>query len=87
WMSFGGNDSFYWKTYVPMMESILADSSGKEQETSSQVSSAAEKDGISYPSRVNGEQFEVFEDGEWKEFTVKGVNMGMAKPGTFPGEA
>lgn len=87
WMSFGGNDSFYWKTYVPMMESILADSLAKEQETASQVSTAAEKDGISYPSRVNGEQFEVFEDGEWKEFTVKGVNMGMAKPGTFPGEA
>nr|WP_254177978.1 MULTISPECIES: hypothetical protein [unclassified Planococcus (in: firmicutes)] len=87
WMSFGGNDSFYWKTYVPMMETILADSSAKEQETASQVSTAAEKDGISYPSRVNGEQFEVFEDGEWKEFTVKGVNMGMAKPGTFPGEA
>ncbi|MEZ0480054.1 hypothetical protein [Planococcus sp. SSTMD024] len=87
WMSFGGKDSFYWKTYVPMMEKILADSSDKEQETPSQVSSAAEKDGISYPSRVNGEQFEVFEDGGWKEFTVKGVNMGMAKPGTFPGEA
>lgn len=83
YMPFNGNDSFYWKTYVPMMEKILADSSSKEQETQSQVSTAAEKDGISYPSRVNGEQFEVFEGGEWKNFTVKGVNMGMAKPGTF----
>ena len=87
WLSFGGSDSFYWKTYVPMMETILADSAEKQRDTEERVSVAAEKDGISYPSRVNGEQFEVFEDGEWKDFTVKGVNMGMAKPGTFPGEA
>lgn len=87
YLPFGGSGNFYWKTYVPMMEKILADSAGNQEETPSQVSSSAEKDGVSYPSRVNGEQFEVFEDGEWKEFTVKGVNMGMAKPGAFPGEA
>ena len=47
----------------------------------------AEKDGITYPSRVSGQAFEVYQDSEWQLFTIKGVNMGMAKPGTFPGEA
>ncbi|WP_203332100.1 hypothetical protein [Planococcus beigongshangi] len=52
-----------------------------------EVQVGTEKDGISYSARIAGEQFEVFEDGEWREVTIKGVNLGMAKPGTFPGEA
>ncbi|MGM0898905.1 MAG: hypothetical protein ACQEV0_13455 [Bacillota bacterium] len=85
--AFAGPDHFYWKTYVPMMQSILADTAEKETAPVEQASTAAEKDGISYPARIAGEQYEVFENGEWTDFTVKGVNMGMAKPGTFPGEA
>ncbi|TFE01652.1 hypothetical protein [Jeotgalibacillus salarius] len=42
---------------------------------------------IQYPARINGQQYEIYQDEEWKSFNVKGVNMGMAKPGTFPGEA
>ncbi|XKE94152.1 hypothetical protein LG326_13375 [Metaplanococcus flavidus] len=85
--AFDGADSFYWRTYVPVMQTILAESYGKENQETEQVSTAASKEGIQYPARVEGDRFEVFEDGEWKDFTVKGVNMGMAKPGTFPGEA
>ncbi|HJE20591.1 MAG TPA: hypothetical protein K8V35_09580 [Aliicoccus persicus] len=40
-----------------------------------------------YPARINGEHYEVLIDGEWESITIKGVNMGMAHPGTFPGEA
>lgn len=47
----------------------------------------AKNEGIHYPARINEMDFEVFEDGNWQPFIVKGVNMGMAKPGTFPGEA
>lgn len=39
------------------------------------------------PAKVNGQKFEVYKDGDWTPFIIKGVNMGMAKPGTFPGEA
>lgn len=85
--AFGGTGNFYWKTYVPVMQTVLAGSYKKEELTAEQVSNAASKEGISYPAKVEGDKFEVFEDGEWKDFTVKGVNMGMAKPGTFPGEA
>lgn len=39
------------------------------------------------PARINGDNYEVLIDGTWEQITIKGVNMGMAKPGTFPGEA
>ncbi|GGF26742.1 hypothetical protein GCM10010954_27230 [Halobacillus andaensis] len=47
----------------------------------------ANANNLSYPSRIQDNQMEVYQDGEWKSITIKGVNMGMAKPGTFPGEA
>ncbi|WP_053362434.1 hypothetical protein [Bacillus sp. FJAT-27251] len=30
---------------------------------------------------------QVYKDGQWKDILIKGVNMGIAKPGSFPGEA
>lgn len=78
--------SFYWQTYAPLMKTILGDSKNQPQQLT-QKTVQAEKDGIAYPSRINGQEFEVFQDGEWQPLTIKGVNMGMAKPGTFPGEA
>ncbi len=30
--------------------------------------------------------FLIYEGGQWKEFFVKGVNIGAAKPGSFPGD-
>lgn len=84
---FNSTDDFYWKTYVPMMQTVMAASYEKESVQAEDVSAAASKEGISYPAKINGQEFEVYEDGEWKEMTIKGVNLGMAKPGTFPGEA
>lgn len=85
--SLDGEKSFYWQTYVPMMETILANAEQKKKQVETVKATAATKEGIAYPSRINGQAFEVYEDGEWQPFTIKGVNMGMAKPGTFPGEA
>lgn len=39
------------------------------------------------PARVSEGHFEIDTPEGWKEITIKGVNMGMAKPGYFPGEA
>ncbi|MBM7580452.1 hypothetical protein JOD21_003137 [Jeotgalibacillus terrae] len=47
----------------------------------------AEHNGIKYPARITGDSYEVYRDNQWEPMTIKGVNMGMAKPGTFPGEA
>ncbi|NMA18037.1 MAG: hypothetical protein GX939_04705 [Clostridiaceae bacterium] len=40
-----------------------------------------------YDVRVMDGHFQIFKDGKWKSITLKGVNLGMGKPGTFPGEA
>ncbi len=36
---------------------------------------------------VSDGMIRTYEKGEWKEVLVKGVNLGMGKPGYFPGEA
>ncbi|MDG6224210.1 MAG: hypothetical protein QCI82_01720 [Candidatus Thermoplasmatota archaeon] len=38
-------------------------------------------------SRVGEERFQIMKDGIWTDIIIKGVNMGAAKPGYFPGEA
>ncbi|TWT00485.1 hypothetical protein [Planomicrobium sp. CPCC 101079] len=83
----GGESNFYWKTYTPMMKTILANTYAKEPAPKTAQVPMAETNGVSYPSRINGQEFEVYKDGKWETLTIKGVNMGMAKPGTFPGEA
>ncbi|MGB4589742.1 MAG: family 2 glycosyl transferase [Clostridiaceae bacterium] len=45
-----------------------------------------EEEGIQYVSKVEGKDFLVYQDGEWVKKFLKGVNVGAAKPGTFPGE-
>ncbi len=39
------------------------------------------------PFRVGPDGFERLTDGDYRPLTVRGVNLGMAKPGRFPGEA
>ena len=36
--------------------------------------------------RTAGTVFQIYKDGKWQDFFIKGVNMGAAKPGCFPGE-
>ena len=40
-----------------------------------------------HPARINDGKLEVNSAEGFNSITVKGVNMGMAKPGYFPGEA
>ncbi|QAA34473.1 family 2 glycosyl transferase [Clostridium manihotivorum] len=43
-------------------------------------------DGISYISKVDSKSFYVYRYGKWEKSFIKGVNIGAAKPGSFPGE-
>lgn len=82
------DDAFYWKHYMPMMAQILADMEHKEVQADKPIDlTPVQVEGISYNARIIGDKYEVLQDGEWKGITIKGVNIGMAKPGTFPGEA
>ncbi|MBR0576048.1 family 2 glycosyl transferase [Proteiniclasticum sp. BAD-10] len=47
----------------------------------------ASQENFFFSSRVVGDRFQVLEDGRWNDLLVKGVNLGMTRPGTWPGEA
>ena len=36
--------------------------------------------------RTAGTMFQIYKNGTWQDFLIKGVNIGAAKPGCFPGE-
>ncbi len=78
------DSSFYWKTYVPMMKSILE---AFEQERLLALSPMDEPKELEYRARVAKDTFEIYKDNQWRPVTIKGVNMGMGKPNHFPGEA
>jgi hypothetical protein len=44
-------------------------------------------DGIERSARIEDDGFQVLRNGQWTDLTVKGVNIGMTRPGTWPGEA
>ena len=50
------------------------------------IAIAVENDGISRSAVVDSQFFYVFENEKWKKEFIKGVNVGAAKPGYFPGE-
>ena len=80
-------DAFYWKMYEPMMKTILDNGdSANEQQTIPSVE-VSTVDGVKVAGEVGENEIQVFKDGEWSDLLIKGVNMGIAKPGYFPGEA
>ncbi|WP_318503630.1 hypothetical protein [Bacillus sp. T3] len=78
--------TFYWNTYVPMMKKILAEGLYKKGEDKELIE-VLEKDGIKTNSVTTESTIQVLKNGKWEDMLVKGVNMGIAKPGYFPGEA
>lgn len=46
-----------------------------------------ENAGNFYTAKITGNRLQVYEKNTWKDMQIKGVNMGMAKPGTWPGES
>lgn len=76
------DDAFYWSAYVPMMKVILEQFHNKQD----QVKSLVSKD-LQYNSRVHNNSIQIYKNNKWTSMTIKGVNLGMGKPGYFPGEA
>lgn len=86
WQSRNKDDlkSFYWRVYHPMMSEIM-----QQQKNKSTVKKEVNVNlvGESYiPGRVGKDYLQIQKDGKWEDFLIKGVNMGIAKPGTWPGE-
>lgn len=83
-----GEDAFYWRNYMPIIAHILQETKHSEGEEITPISLApVQEQGLSYNARIAEQRYEVLQNGEWTPITIKGVNIGMAKPGVFPGEA
>lgn len=77
---------FYWSAYAPMMDRIIKEF--EEMKANPVVSQTENTVETPYQFKVAGDKFEVLqEDGSWQAITIKGVNIGMADAGHFPGEA
>ena len=77
-------NSFYWNTYVPLMKSILKNSLHKTNKKDTVETTTI--DNVQINSKTNNEYLEVKKNGHWQKILIKGVNMGISKPGVFPGE-
>ncbi|SFA52067.1 hypothetical protein SAMN05216169_10318 [Anoxybacillus pushchinoensis] len=77
--------SFYWKAYVPMMKTILKQASNDDKQWSERAIAKTD-DGIQLAGRVGEQYIQIYKNGKWENMLLKGVNMGIAKPGHFPGE-
>jgi len=75
------DSSFYWSIYIPVMHKIFDEFEHKE------IQETVNHETLNYNARVQGQSFEVLKDGKWEPIVFKGVNIGMGKPGAFPGEA
>ena len=47
---------------------------------------ANQADKARYIAKIDGRDFTIYSEGRWQKKFLKGVNVGVGKPGTFPGE-
>ncbi|WP_394175742.1 hypothetical protein [Guptibacillus hwajinpoensis] len=80
-------EAFYWKMYMPLMDSILNDVKAPDKQQVKPSIEVQSVDGVQVAGQVGENKLQVFKEGEWEDLLIKGVNMGIAKPGYFPGEA
>ncbi|MEK4129163.1 hypothetical protein NYE67_05745 [Solibacillus sp. FSL W8-0474] len=71
---------------VSESDDVTMDSTNSKQIAGTSVEPVYEQ-GVAYNARVLNDTYEVLQNGKWQKVTIKGVNIGMAKPGLFPGEA
>lgn len=61
----------------------------KKEKDSSAVGAESYTDnqtGISYRFKAEGDYFYIYENGDWKQMFMRGVNIGATEPGLFPGD-
>lgn len=74
------NSRFYWKYFVPLIGKIVEDIKQKINDDK-QIFYIA--DAVSYNFRTEGKNFQVYNNGQWKDLFIKGVNIGPAVPGKW----
>lgn len=76
--------SFYWNSYVPIMKHILKD--GLHDNKEKAMVETTTINNLEVNTKTDDTYIQVLKDNKWTNFLVKGVNMGISKPGSFPGE-
>lgn len=85
WIShFSKETGFYWDAYVPMMKKVLAQTTAQKNK---KVAALKKPKEVQYVSRIHDNDMQVQVNGKWQSMKIQGVNVGMGKPGTFPGQA
>lgn len=76
----GDPDYFFWKCYTPMMKKIFQDITDHKQVSQNQVKNNNQQEKV---SRTQGQKLQILQSGIWKDFYIKGVNLGSAVPGKW----
>ncbi len=74
-------------TYGQDVEQLRNYAIEQEKELPIKQASLHGEDGVQPFFRVDGKYFQVYQNGSFESLYVKGVNIGLGKPGAFPGEA
>ncbi|MCA0150636.1 hypothetical protein LCD52_17900 [Rossellomorea vietnamensis] len=80
------SSQFYWKAYNPMMKAILEDIQKGGDDKKKETVEATKENGVQLAGKTGRDYIQVKKDGKWEDLLIKGVNMGIARPGSFPGE-
>ncbi|SEF92173.1 hypothetical protein SAMN05660865_01334 [Caloramator fervidus] len=73
-------DAFYWKVYVPMMKKIIKDVKVMNKAIDYGLYNYK---GVKLVSRIKNNEFQIYKNGVWQSFFIKGVNLGLATPGKW----
>jgi hypothetical protein len=76
-------DHFYWNMYVPVMKNILENPYKPPAPAAIETVS---QDGMTIHGKAGKDYLQVYQNGKWEDLLIEGINMGIAKPGHFPGE-
>lgn len=89
WDSGKDQTSFYWKAYRPLMKRIFEEIAEKKRQPAAirENTTAVTTEGITIPAKVGKQYLQLYKNNGWNDVLIKGVNLGMGKPGHFPGEA
>ncbi|MDQ1910171.1 hypothetical protein RAC89_06620 [Paenibacillus sp. GD4] len=89
WDSGKSEQSFYWRAYLPLMKRIFKEATDLREQPNvpKENTFPVTADGITIPAKVGGQYLQLYKDNRWNDFLIKGVNLGIGKPGHFPGEA
>nr|WP_299743289.1 hypothetical protein [uncultured Rossellomorea sp.] len=77
---------FYWKAYTPLMTAILKDIQKDGDRKETQFVEITKENDVKLAGKTGTDYIQVKKDGKWEDLLIKGVNMGIARPGSFPGE-